>query len=190
MPDNLTDYLADAMESLRLTREHKLDQRVESAIAAIVKPLRARLPLLVCGNGGSAADALHITGELVGRFAKERKGLNVIALTANPAVLTAWPNDYDFESVFARQVESHGVPGAVLLGISTSGNSKNVISAFRTAKEMGMTTIALTGQNGGQLAPWSDILLDVPLRSTPRIQEAHICLYHFICQQVEERCAK
>ena len=146
----------------------------------------ARYPLLVCGNGGSASDAMHIAGELVGRYLKERPAYNVIALSANPAVLTAWSNDYDFSTVYSRQVEAYGEKGGVLLGISTSGNSQNVIEAMKVARDIGMTTIALTGDGGGLCASQADILIDVPSRLTPRVQEVHICIYHYLCQRVEE----
>lgn len=131
----------------------------------------------------------HIAGELVCRFLIERPGLKVIALGADTAALTAWSNDYAYESAFARQVEAYGEPGGVLLALSKSGNSNNVIAAFEKARSLGMSTIALTGESGGRLAPVADLLIDVPSRATPRIQEAHICLYHYICQQVEARCA-
>ncbi|ALG75686.1 phosphoheptose isomerase [Azospirillum thiophilum] len=163
--------------------------RVEAAIAAVTAALGANKALLVCGNGGSASDAMHITGELVGRFLKERRGLKAICLSSNPAVLTAWSNDYSYDTVFSRQTEAYGEPGGVILGISTSGNSRNVIAAFEVAKSLGMTTIALTGEGGGKMAGLSDILLDVPSRSTPLIQQVHICLYHYLCEQVEARLA-
>jgi D-sedoheptulose 7-phosphate isomerase len=104
-------------------------------------------------------------------------------------VLTAWSNDYSFETVFSRQVEAYGAAGGVILGISTSGNSTNVVEAFRVAKQMGMTTIGLTGEGGGKIAELADVLVDVPSRSTPLIQQVHICLYHHICEQVEARLA-
>jgi D-sedoheptulose 7-phosphate isomerase len=149
--------------------------------------LAADRPLLVCGNGGSAADAMHIAGELVGRYLRERRALNVVCLSSNPSVLTAWANDYSYDTVFARQVEAYGREGGVLLGISTSGNSENVVRALEAAHVAGMRTIGLTGQGGGKMAPLCDILLDVPSRITPEIQQVHICLYHFICEQIEAR---
>lgn len=164
-----------------------LKNEVDQAISHITTALQANKPLLVCGNGGSAADAQHITGELVGRFLKERRALKAICLTSNSAVLTAWSNDYDYATVFSRQVEGFGEPGGVLLGLSTSGNSPNVVNAFIEARKQGLITIALTGEGGGKLAPLSDTLLAVGSRSTPLIQQAHTCLYHYICQMVEER---
>jgi D-sedoheptulose 7-phosphate isomerase len=158
---------------------------VERAVAVITDALRAGRPLLVCGNGGSAADAQHIVGELVGRYRRDRAALNVICLTSSAAMITAWSNDVGYDSIFARQVEAYGRPGGALLGLSTSGNSKNVVKAFEQARAGGMTTVGLTGQGGGELAALSDILIAVPSKDTPMIQQAHLCLYHFICEQVE-----
>lgn len=183
-------YLEDSAQLLRRTAEHLPAARVEEAIETITAALAVDRPLLICGNGGSASDAMHITGELVGRFLQERRALKAICLTSNPAVLTAWSNDYSYETVFARQVEAYGEPGTVLLGISTSGNSANVLEAFQTAKLMGIATIALTGEGGGRLGPLTDILLDIPSLSTPFIQQAHICLYHYICEHVELRLSE
>ena len=185
----LASYLQETIDLLRATQEHGLDDALDQAVERTVAALAEGLPVLVCGNGGSASDALHIAGELVARFRRERRGLNVIALSANPAVLTAWSNDYDYETVFARQVEAHGRRGGVFLGISTSGNSKNVIAALRVAREMGLTTIGMTGQGGGAMAELCDVLLDVPSSVTPHIQEVHVCLYHLLCDRVEERLA-
>lgn len=185
----LADYLDESARMLERTREHLDPRRVEDAVARIAEALTAGRGLLVCGNGGSASDAQHITGELVGRFLKERRGLKAICLSSNAAVLTAWANDYSYETVFSRQVEAYGEPGGVLLGLSTSGNSPNVVEAFKAARALGMTTVALTGEGGGKLTALSDILLDVPSRRTPLIQQAHICLYHYLCEQVEARLA-
>ena len=161
--------------------------QTDRAIEAICTSLFAGLPLLVCGNGGSASDAMHIAGELVGRYTKERKALNCICLSADPVVLTALSNDYGYETVFSRQVEAHGRADGVLLGLSTSGNSMNVVKAFENAKKIGMTTIAMTGEGGGKLAAVSDILIDVPSRRTPEIQQIHVCVYHYICGMIEAR---
>ena len=174
-----------AIDVLRRTMDSLDPARVEAAIAAVTAALGANKALLVCGNGGSASDAQHITGELVGRFLKERRGLKAICLSSNPAVLTDWSNDNSHDTVFSRQTGAYGEPGGVILGISTSGNSRNVIAAFEVAKSLGMTTIALTGEGGGKMAELSDILLDVPSRSTPLIQQAHICLYPYLFEQVE-----
>ena len=185
----LDGYLAEVEALVRATRAAGMGEPVARAVDAIVAALGAGRPLLVCGNGGSAADALHIAGELVGRFLQDRPGLRCHALTADPAFLTAWSNDKGYDSVFARQVETFGEPGAVLLGLSTSGNSANVLRAFESARVLDMTTIALTGRGGGRLAPLADILVAVPSDDTPHIQEMHACLYHFICGEVERRLA-
>jgi D-sedoheptulose 7-phosphate isomerase len=160
---------------------------VDDAVALIGATLAESKPLMVCGNGGSASDAMHIAGELVGRFLRERKAINCICLASNPAVLTAWSNDYSYDTVFARQVEAYGKSGGVLLGISTSGDSVNVVQAFEKARALGVRTVALTGEGGGALAPLSDILIDVPSRRTPIIQQLHVCLYHYICERLEAR---
>lgn len=183
----LQDYLETSIEGLAALRAHDLSGAIERAIDIIVAALAAGKPMLVCGNGGSAADAQHIAGELVGRFLRERKAYNVIALGTDTSVVTAWSNDYSFETLFARQVEAHGCKGAVLLAISTSGNSKNVLAAAEVARQQGMTVIALTGEGGGKLKPLADVLLDVPSRFTPVIQQGHLCLYHYLCGAIEER---
>jgi len=187
---SIIDYLDRSIHVLDAARAHPGILVTAKAIDTIVAALSADKPLLVCGNGGSASDAMHITGELVGRFLKERRALNCICLSSNPAVLTAWSNDYSYETVFSRQVEAYGVSGGVILGISTSGNSKNIIDAFRVARGVGMTTIGLTGEGGGNIAEWCDLLIDFPSRSTPLIQQVYICLYHYICEKVEERLCK
>lgn len=186
---SIGDYCLDAARLMEETARHVSDATMEAAISAVVTALSANKAFLVCGNGGSASDAMHITGELVGRFLKERRGLKAICLSSNAAVLTAWANDYDYSTVFSRQVEAFGEKGGVLLGLSTSGNSANVVNAFIEAKKIGMTTIAMTGQGGGKLAALADILLDAPSKSTPAIQQIHICLYHYLCEAIEARCA-
>lgn len=185
----LTKALQDASGLLQEVSTSPCVDRAEDAINVISRALAKGLPLLVCGNGGSASDAMHITGELVGRYLKERKALNCICLSSNPSVLTAWANDYSYDTVFSRQVEAYGRPGAVILGLSTSGNSSNVVKAFKVAKQLGMTTIGMSGQGGGEMAAVTDILIDVPSKRTPDIQQAHICLYHYICEVIEERLA-
>ncbi len=185
---DLKQHLQRAVETLNAMAESPAAERVEPAIQVIAEALRADKPLLVCGNGGSAADAQHITGELVGRFLRERRALRCISLAADVSVLTAMGNDYGYQSVFARQVEAYGEAGGVVLGLSTSGNSANVVAAFEKAREIGMTTIALTGRGGGKLAPLSDLLIDVPSTHTPDIQQVHTTLYHYVCERVELLC--
>ena len=186
----LNEYLNRSAAAISAMAERDLTDRMERAVSAVVEALRHGKALLICGNGGSASDAIHIAGELVGRFLKERKAYNVIALPANAAVLTAWGNDYGFDTVFSRQVEAHGGPGAVLLAISTSGNSPSILAAAEQARMMGMTVVSMTGDTGGKLAPLTDILLNVPSTSTPIIQQGHICLYHHLCEVVEARLSE
>ncbi len=169
----------------QISQSDVLKNNLEKAIQITAETLKKGGPLLICGNGGSASDAQHITGELVGRYLKERAALNVICLSDNPCVLTALGNDYGYETVFSRQVEAYGKSGGILLGLSTSGNSKNVIQAFIQAKKQNLTTIALTGKDGGLLASYTDILIDVPSTVTPLIQQAHILFYHYFCEQIE-----
>jgi D-sedoheptulose 7-phosphate isomerase len=145
--------------------------------------------LLVFGNGGSSADAQHLTAELVGRFVVERRPFPAIALTTNQAVLTAWSNDYSFDDVFARQVEALGGVGDVAFGISTSGTSANVVNALRRARERGLRTIGLTGGSAGPMQELCDVLLAVPLSSTARVQEVHLVTYHAILGALEARLA-
>jgi D-sedoheptulose 7-phosphate isomerase len=186
---SLRKYFGESISVLESASQAWSDDAAGEALKAITDALGGGKPLLVCGNGGSAADAMHITGELVGRFLIDRQALNVICLAANPIVLTAWANDCSFETVFSRQVEAYGQPGAVLIGLSTSGNSRNIFVAFERARSMGMKTIALTGDSGGRLAAVSDYLFAVPSRSTPLIQQAHICLYHYFCRAIERELA-
>jgi D-sedoheptulose 7-phosphate isomerase len=185
----IDSYLAASLAVLTRLRQEIDPDLVERAVTTIAGALGADKPLLICGNGGSAADATHIAGELVGRFLKDRRALKAIALAADPAVLTAWANDFGYDGVFARQVEAYGEAGGALLAISTSGNSANVVAAARAAKARGMTVIAMTGQGGGKLAAQADIVLAVPSKSTPLVQQGHLCLYHFLCAEVEARLA-
>jgi D-sedoheptulose 7-phosphate isomerase len=182
-------YCKKSAELIEAAGRHLDAAKVEAAVSHVVKAIRSEQPVLVCGNGGSAADAMHITGELVGRFLIERKALSIICLTSNAAFITAWANDYDYETVFSRQVEAYGRSGGVIIGLSTSGNSVNVLRAFDAAQKLNMTTIALTGEGGGKLAAKSNILLDAPSRSTPLVQQVHICIYHYLCQRIEEQCS-
>jgi len=148
--------------------------------------LRGGGRVLAFGNGGSAADAQHLAGELVGRFRRDRAALSAIALTTDSSVVTAIGNDMGYESVFRRQVEAHGRPGDVAVGITTSGRSPNVVQALQRARERGLVTMGLTGGGGGQLAGAVDYLIDVPHAETARIQEVHVMVVHVLCQIVEE----
>jgi D-sedoheptulose 7-phosphate isomerase len=185
----LDPWLSEAQQLLAATRALGLDAAMAAAVGATAQALAAGRPLLACGNGGSAADAQHIVGELVGRFLRERRALRAICLSSNPAVLTAWANDYSYETVFSRQVEAYAEPGGVLLGLSTSGNSPNVVLALEAARARGMLTIGLTGQGGGRMAPLCDHLFAVPSTFTPAIQQVHLCLYHCFCAGVDAALA-
>jgi D-sedoheptulose 7-phosphate isomerase len=177
----------DLVSLLPALAEPALDQAVDRALDVLTEAARSDRPILVCGNGGSAADAQHIAGELVGRFLRDRRALNVRALSTDTSVLTAWANDIGYDTVFSRQVEAYAQTGGVLIGISTSGNSKNVVLAAQAARERGMAVIALTGEAGGALRDCADVLVNVPSRHTPRIQEMHLVVYHYLCEALEGR---
>jgi D-sedoheptulose 7-phosphate isomerase len=159
--------------------------RIEKAADMIINSLKDGGKIHFCGNGGSAADAQHLAAELSGRFYYDRPPLNAEALHCNTSYLTAVGNDYGYEHIFARLLRGTGHKGDVLIGISTSGNSKNIIEAYNVCKQMGITTISLTGATGGKMKDISDLLLNVPSNDTPRIQESHIMIGHIICELVE-----
>ena len=159
---------------------------VEPVAQHLADTLRAGGKLLIMGNGGSAADAQHIAAELVGRYKAERPGLAAIALSTDSSILTAWSNDYSYDTVFARQIEALARPGDVVWGISTSGNSANVVCAFEAARNMGVTTFGLLGRDGGKVAALSDLAIIVPLSATDRIQTAHMLIYHALCAFLDE----
>ena len=152
----------------------------------IAECIRCGGKVLLFGNGGSAADAQHFAGELVGRYLRDRNGIPALALTTDAAVLTAIGNDLGYEQIFRRQVEAHGRPGDVAIGISTSGRSPNVVEALRLARSRGLLTIGMTGGGGGRLGGIVHYLIDVPHEETPRIQEVHGMVVHILCQIVEE----
>lgn len=151
----------------------------------MVEALRLGRRILWCGNGGSAADAQHLAAELSGRFYYDRPPLNSEALHCNTSYLTAVANDYGYDLIYSRMINGSCQKGDVLVGLSTSGNSKNIVNAFKKAKELGVITVALTGENGGEMKALADYLLNVPSSDTPRIQECHIMLGHIICEIVE-----
>lgn len=163
---------------------------VEKASQLCVNALKNGKKILLCGNGGSAGDAQHIAAELTGRYKCERRGLPGIALTTDTSALTAIGNDYGYDRVFDRQVEALANAGDVIIGISTSGNSQNVINAFKIAKQIGCECIGLTGRDGGKMNEVSDINVIVPSDNTPRIQEMHILIGHTICQIIDENFCK
>ena len=159
---------------------------VDRVVAIMARSMAAGGALLVCGNGGSAADAQHIAAELTGRFFHDRKPLAALALHGNTSSLTAIANDYGYDLVFAREVGAHGREGDVLLAISTSGNSPNILQAIEAAREKQMVVIGLTGEGGGKMGDLCDVCLRVPSTSTPRIQECHILIGHTICELLEQ----
>ena len=158
---------------------------IEESIQRISACFQAGGKVLFCGNGGSAADAQHLAAEFSGRFYQDRDALPAEALHTNTSYLTAVANDYSYEVIYARLIQGIGQKGDVLVGLSTSGNSKNIIRAFETARNKGMLTIGLTGAGGGAMAQLSDILIPIPSQDTPRIQEAHMLIGHIICERVE-----
>lgn len=161
-------------------------QSLRDAVDSCVKAYRCGNKLLIAGNGGSAADAQHFAGELVSRFNYDRPPLSAIALTTDTSSITAVSNDYGYEDVFARQVQAHGRLGDVLIAISTSGNSTNILRAIQTAKSLGLVVIGLTGRIGGDMKAMCDICFSAPSDSTPRIQECHLFFEHALCACIEE----
>lgn len=171
----------------QLLNDLTLLKSIEEVTALIVNAFKNGNKVLFCGNGGSAADAQHLAAEFSGRFYKDRKPLPSEALHCNTSYLTAVANDYGYDQVYSRVVSGSGRPGDVLVGLSTSGNSVNITKALQTAREIGMITVGFTGEGGGKMKEYSDYLLDIPSKDTPRIQEAHIMIGHIICELVEEQ---
>jgi D-sedoheptulose 7-phosphate isomerase len=161
-------------------------KKISEITGLLVEAFQRNSKVLFCGNGGSAADAQHLAAEFSGRFYKDRPPLYSEALHVNTSYLTAVGNDYGFEHVYSRLVRGIGAPGDVLIGLSTSGNSQNIIQAFQVARNLGLTCIAFTGITGGLLAAESDFLINIPSSDTPRIQECHITIGHIICELVEK----
>lgn len=187
MSQEVADLFRQVASNMASVADSSYVEAAARAADLLHESFSAGRKLLVFGNGGSSADAQHLTAELVGRFAVDRKPLPAIALTTNQAILTAWSNDYSFADVFARQIEALGAAGDVAWGISTSGTSPNVVNGLRRARERGLRTIGMTGKSGGDMAGLCDVLLAVPLDSTARIQEVHLVTYHSICGALERR---
>lgn len=180
--------IEDSIATLsRMRDDTALVEALEALTTRCVQALGAGNKLLIAGNGGSAADAQHWAGELVSRFNYDRPGLAAIALTVDTSTLTAIGNDYGYDYTFARQVEALGRSGDVFVGISTSGNSPNVLRALQAARERGLATAGFTGATGGKMAPLCDLLLRVPCDRTPGIQEGHAVLGHLLCAAIERR---
>lgn len=167
--------------------ERELTDKVAVVIQILADALESGRKILIMGNGGSAADAQHFAAEIVGRFSLERRALPALALTTDSSILTAVGNDYGFDQVFRRQVEAFGQEGDVVIGISTSGSSANVQEALLLAAKMGCRTVGLLGRDGGTIAGIVETALTVPVRETPRIQEAHVTIIHIICELVEKK---
>lgn len=180
MEKEFDSHIKTAEKTMEMCKIH-----IDKAAKAIVESYKNNGKLMICGNGGSASDAQHFAGELVGRFKIERKALPAIALTENSSVLTAISNDYGYEKVFERQIEAIGEKGDVLVAITTSGNSQNVLNAVKKAKELGLKTIGLVGKRGGKLKGVCDIEILVPSEDTQRIQEMHVTIIHIICGIIE-----
>jgi D-sedoheptulose 7-phosphate isomerase len=185
----MNDLLKKRFEELGSLLEVTLDEcsgQIEAAAEMIIDCYRAGNGVFVFGNGGSAADAQHIVGELNGRFLRERKGLKAQSLVGDVATMTSLSNDHGYAHLFSRQLEANGVAGDIAWGLSTSGNSENVVHAFTIAKENGLKTLAITGVGGGRCASLADVLIAIPSDFTPHIQEAGVLIYHCICEQVEQ----
>ncbi len=172
---------------LRLREDAGLLEDITFAAEKAVEILRKGGKIMFCGNGGSASDAQHIAAELTGRYYKNRPALDAIALGTNTPELTAISNDYGYDSVFSRQLEAHGRPGDMFIGLTTSGQSPNVLKALRMARSLNITTVLMTGIDGGPMKDQVDVLIRIPDRDTPRIQEGHILIGHILCQLIEER---
>ena len=166
-----------------------LPPEIEAACKLAVDTINAGNKILLCGNGGSAADSQHIAAELIGRFKKERRGLAAIALTTDTSALTAIANDYAYEDIFSRQIEGLAKSGDMIIGISTTGNSANVVSAFKRGRKLGCKTIGLSGKDGGKFTGECDLNIIVPSDTTARVQEVHILIGHMICQAIDDYCS-
>lgn len=185
--NNIEKIIGESIATKQRIFENKeLVKRIDEFKSMIIAAYRKGAKVLFCGNGGSAADAQHIAAELSGRFHLDRKPLYAEALHCNSSFVTSVSNDYGFENVFSRAVEAFAHKGDILVGISTSGNSANVLKACEKAREIGVSIIAMTGNDGGKMAQLSDLLINVPSTDTPRIQEAHIMIGHIVCELVEK----
>lgn len=187
MKNYIKDQIKKSYETKQAIYENdSLINKIEQVSKLCVELYKGKNKTILAGNGGSAADAQHIAAELVGRYEFDRPSIPSLALTTDTSCLTAIGNDYGYDKVFSRQLEGMGQEGDLFIGISTSGNSKNIINAFIVAKQKGITTVALVGRDGGEMAKMADIALVVPSDSTPRIQESHILIGHIICDIIEK----
>lgn len=185
--NNIKEIITESIKvKNQILENESLLQKLQETVDAVTAAFKNGNKVLFCGNGGSAADAQHLAAEFSGRFYKDRAALPSEALHCNTSYLTAVANDYSYDVIYARIIDGTGHKGDVLFGISTSGNSANIIKAFEAAKSKEMVTIGFTGKSGGQMKQKSDILINIPSSDTPRIQEGHILLGHIICQLVEQ----
>jgi len=188
MQDKIKKIVSESIDvKSSVLQNTTLLQTVEAIVAAMVKALQNGNHIYFCGNGGSAADAQHLAAEFSGRFYLDRDALPAEALHCNTSYMTAVANDYSYDVIFARLIKGIGKKGDFLVGLSTSGNSANIMKAFEVAREKGIVTVGFTGETGGKMKDLSDYLLNVPSKNTPRIQESHIMLGHIICELVEEQ---
>ena len=187
MKDRISNIIYQSIEVKQgvLANKELLDE-IENVVEAIVLAFQNGHRIYFCGNGGSAADAQHLAAEFSGRFYKNRIALPAEALHTNTSYLTAVANDFGYDQVYARLIEGIGLKGDILVGLSTSGNSPNIVEAFKVAREKGAITVGFTGQHGGEMKGLSDYLINVPSTDTPRIQESHIMIGHIVCELVEE----
>lgn len=191
--NDLSPYISNCLNEsaqIKIEMAKKISQKIAKAVELTIGTYKNGNKVLLCGNGGSAADCQHIAAELVGRFKKDRKALAAIALTTNTSIITAISNDYGYDFLFARQVEAWGKRGDILFALSTSGNSVNIIKAVKLAKKLGLITIGLIGGDGGKLKKIVDLSIVVPAKSSDRIQEGHITIGHIICGLVEQELFK
>jgi len=187
----INEYISNQVKKSIDVKQQLLDSSelmnlIEEVALKCVEVYKNGNKTLIAGNGGSAADAQHIAGEFVSKFYFDRPGLASIALTTDTSILTAIGNDYGYEKLFSRQVQANGAKGDMFIGISTSGNSANVVEALKECKEKGIVTVGLTGESGGKMAELCDYCIKVPSNETPRVQESHILIGHIICAVVEE----
>jgi len=185
MEETIKAELKESIETKNLVLKSLVPQ-IEKAARSIIEALKSGNKILFFGNGGSAADAQHLAAELIGRYRKDRKSLPAIALSTDTSILTSLSNDYGFETVFSKQIEGLAKSGDIAFGISTSGNSRNVIEGLEKARELGCKTIGLLGGDGGRIAEIADLSITVPGKATPRIQESHITIGHILCSLIEQ----
>lgn len=186
--EKIKSIIEASIETKRqILQNDELIATIEKVVEVVTNAFKNGNRVYFCGNGGSAADAQHLAAEFSGRFYTDRKALPAEALHCNTSYLTAVANDYGYDVVYARMIDGIGEKGDILIGLSTSGNSGNIIKAFEVAKDKGIITVAFTGITGGQMKAISDYLINVPSTDTPRIQESHITIGHIICQLVEEK---